>query len=63
MLLAVHVAANVQNHDGAKRPLLWTGLDHRSHQKVWAEWHPVCTAVAVDRHLRRRPGLSLLSPV
>ncbi len=37
LLLAVHVrAANVQDRDGARRPLLWARLDHPSVQKVWA---------------------------
>ncbi|MFI1932309.1 transposase [Streptomyces sp. NPDC020330] len=31
LLLAVHVvAANIQDRDGARRPLLWTRLDHPS---------------------------------
>ena len=35
---AVHVvAASVQDRDGAKRPLLWTGLDHPGVRKVWAD--------------------------
>ncbi|MFC9756911.1 transposase [Streptomyces sp. NPDC056921] len=38
LLLAVHVvAANVQDRDGARRPLLWTQLDHPSVQKIWAD--------------------------
>lgn len=37
LLPAVHVvAASVQNRDGAKRPLLWTGPDHPGVRKVWA---------------------------
>ncbi|MFG2577271.1 transposase [Streptomyces sp. NPDC048481] len=37
LLLAVHVvAASVQDRDGAKRPLLWTRLDHPGVRKVWA---------------------------
>ncbi|MFJ3786322.1 transposase [Streptomyces sp. NPDC090093] len=35
LLLAVHVVAtNVQDRDGARHPLLWTRLDHRSVQKI-----------------------------
>ncbi|MFI6544375.1 IS5 family transposase [Streptomyces prunicolor] len=38
LLLAVHVvAASVQDRDGAKRPLLWIGLDHPGVRKVWAD--------------------------
>ncbi|WTO66978.1 IS5 family transposase (plasmid) [Streptomyces sp. NBC_00212] len=38
LLLAVHVvAASVQDRDGAKRPLLWTRLDHPGVRKVWAD--------------------------
>lgn len=38
LLLAVHVvAASVQDRDGARRPLLWTRLDHPSVQKIWAD--------------------------
>jgi hypothetical protein len=38
LLLAVHVvAANVQDRDGGKRPLLWTRLDHPSVRKIWAD--------------------------
>ncbi|MFE2916090.1 transposase [Kitasatospora indigofera] len=38
LLLAVHVvAANIQDRDGAKQPLLWTRLDHPSVRKVWAD--------------------------
>ncbi|MGW4138279.1 IS5 family transposase [Streptomyces mirabilis] len=38
LLLAVHVvAASVQDRDGAKRPLLWTRLDHPEVRKVWAD--------------------------
>lgn len=38
LLLAVHVvAASVQDRDGAKRPLLWTRLDHPTVTKVWAD--------------------------
>ncbi|MER7930593.1 transposase [Streptomyces sp. NPDC096057] len=37
LLLAVHVvAASVQDRDGAKRPLLWTRLDHCGVRKIWA---------------------------
>lgn len=37
LLLAVHVvAASVQDRDGAKRPLLWTRLDHPTVRKVFA---------------------------
>ncbi|MGW4379325.1 transposase [Kitasatospora sp. NPDC004531] len=37
LLLAVHVvAANIQDRDGGKRPLLWTRLDHPGVKKVWA---------------------------
>ncbi|MEU3498604.1 IS5 family transposase [Kitasatospora cineracea] len=38
LLLAVHVvAASIQDRDGAKRPLLWTHLDHPGVRKVWAD--------------------------
>lgn len=38
LLLAVHVVAtSVQDRDGAKRPLLWTRLDHPTVQKVFAD--------------------------
>lgn len=38
LLLAVHVvAANIQDRDGARRPLLWTRLDHPRVQKIWAD--------------------------
>ncbi|WP_431683745.1 transposase [Kitasatospora sp. KL5] len=38
LLLAVHVvAANVQDRDGARRPLLWTRLDHPGVRKIWAD--------------------------
>ncbi|MFC8454603.1 IS5 family transposase [Kitasatospora sp. NPDC057223] len=38
LLLAVHVvAANIQDRDGARRPLLWTRLDHPSVRKIWAD--------------------------
>ncbi len=38
LLLAVHVvAANVQDRDGAKHPLLWTRLDHPGVRKIWAD--------------------------
>ncbi|MGA5870294.1 IS5 family transposase [Streptomyces cinereoruber] len=38
LLLAVHVvAANVQDRDGARRPLPWTRLDHPGVQKIWAD--------------------------
>lgn len=38
LLLAVHVvAASIQDRDGAKRPLLWTRLDHPGVKKVWAD--------------------------
>ncbi|MFE7931805.1 transposase [Streptomyces sp. NPDC057456] len=38
LLLAVHVvAASIQDRDGAKRPLLWTRLDHPGVRKVWAD--------------------------
>ncbi|MFG2358330.1 transposase [Streptomyces sp. NPDC048521] len=38
LLLAVHVvAANVQDCDGAKRPLLWTRLDHPGLHKISAD--------------------------
>ncbi|MFD8822124.1 IS5 family transposase [Streptomyces sp. NPDC059605] len=38
LLLAVRVvAANVQDRDGAKRPLLWTRLDHPNVKKIWAD--------------------------
>lgn len=36
--MAVHVvAANIQDRDGARRPLLWTCLDHPSVRKIWAD--------------------------
>ncbi|MDH6130074.1 hypothetical protein P3T39_007067, partial [Kitasatospora sp. GP82] len=31
------VAANIQDRDGAKRPLLWARLDHPGVRKVWAD--------------------------
>jgi transposase len=31
------VAASIQDRDGAKRPLLWTRLDHPGVRKVWAD--------------------------
>ncbi|MEU8517331.1 IS5 family transposase [Kitasatospora sp. NPDC048722] len=38
LLLAVHVVeASIQDRDGAKRPLLWTRLDHPSGKKIWAD--------------------------
>lgn len=38
LVLAVHVvAANIQDRDGAKQPLLWTRLDHPEVRKVWAD--------------------------
>lgn len=38
LLLAVHVVgANIQDRDGARRPLLWTRLDHPGVRKVWAD--------------------------
>ncbi|MEU9134345.1 IS5 family transposase [Kitasatospora sp. NPDC048540] len=38
LLLAVHVvAASMQDRDGAKRPLLWTRLDHPGVKKIWAD--------------------------
>jgi transposase len=38
LLLTVHVvAASVQDRDGARRPLLWTRLDHPSVRKIWAD--------------------------
>ncbi|MFC8981062.1 transposase [Streptomyces sp. NPDC057131] len=38
LLLALHVvAASIQDRDGAKRPLLWTGLDHPDGRTVWAD--------------------------
>ncbi|MFF3030909.1 IS5 family transposase [Streptomyces rubiginosohelvolus] len=38
LLLAVHVvAANIQDRDDARHPLLWTRLDHPSIQKIWAD--------------------------
>ena len=37
LLLAVHVvAADIQDRDGAKHPLLWTRLECPGVQKVWA---------------------------
>lgn len=38
LLVAIHVvAASVQDRDGAKRPLLWTRLDHPQIRKIWAD--------------------------
>ncbi|MGM0361506.1 IS5 family transposase [Streptomyces griseoaurantiacus] len=38
LLLAVHVvAANIQDRDGAKHPLLWTRLDRPRVQRIWAD--------------------------
>lgn len=38
LLLAVHVvAANIQDRDGARRPLLWTRLDHPGVKKICAD--------------------------
>ncbi|MFJ9483063.1 IS5 family transposase [Streptomyces mirabilis] len=38
LLLAVHVvAANVQDRDGARHPLLWTRLNHPGVRKIWAD--------------------------
>ncbi|MFC8864836.1 transposase [[Kitasatospora] papulosa] len=38
LLLAVHVvSARIQDRDGAKRPLLWTRLDHPGVTKIWAD--------------------------
>ncbi|WP_406054067.1 IS5 family transposase [Streptomyces sp. NBC_01077] len=38
LILAVHVvAANIQDRDGARRPLLWTRLDHPGVKKIWAD--------------------------
>ncbi|MFJ3786310.1 IS5 family transposase [Streptomyces sp. NPDC090093] len=38
LLLAVHVvAAGIQDRDGARRPLLWTRLDHPGVKKIWAD--------------------------
>ncbi|MFE0452437.1 hypothetical protein ACFW2D_14285 [Streptomyces sp. NPDC058914] len=38
LLVAIHVvAAGVQDRDGAKRPLLWTRLDHPQIRKIWAD--------------------------
>ncbi|WP_455754771.1 IS5 family transposase [Streptomyces prasinus] len=38
LLLAVHVvAASIQDRDGARRPLLWTRLDHPGVKKIWAD--------------------------
>ncbi|MDG9688300.1 transposase [Streptomyces sp. DH18] len=38
LLLAVHaVAASIQDRDGAKRPLLWTRLDHPGVKKIWTD--------------------------
>jgi transposase len=61
----VHVvAANVQDRDGARRPLLWARLDHPGIRKIWADqgftgclvdW----TAQVLGRELeivRRDPG-------
>ncbi|MFC5027862.1 transposase [Streptomyces sp. DSM 41987] len=31
------VAASVQDRDSAKRPLLWTRLDHPTVRKIWAD--------------------------
>ncbi|MET9399448.1 transposase [Kitasatospora sp. NPDC002965] len=64
LLLAVHVvAASIQDRDGAKRPLLWTRLDHSGVKKVWAdqgfasrlvEWTPRSSA-ATWRSSARTP--------
>ncbi|MFY0514588.1 transposase [Streptomyces anulatus] len=36
--MAVHVvAANIQDRDGARRPPLWTRLDHQGVKKIWAD--------------------------
>ncbi|MEU1180696.1 transposase [Streptomyces sp. NPDC005820] len=38
LLLAVHVvAANIQDRDGARRPLPWTRLDRPGVKKIWAD--------------------------
>jgi transposase len=38
LLLAVHVvAANIQDRDGAKHPLLWTRPERPGVQKIWAD--------------------------
>ncbi|WP_309302911.1 IS5 family transposase [Streptomyces sp. PT12] len=38
LLLAIHVvSASVQDRDGARRPLLWTRLDHPSVRLIWAD--------------------------
>ncbi|RMI89453.1 hypothetical protein BIU87_30965 [Streptomyces sp. ZS0098] len=37
LLAAQVVAANIQDHDGAKGPLLWTRLDRPGVKKVWAD--------------------------
>ncbi|MFE3271254.1 transposase [Streptomyces sp. NPDC059215] len=38
LLLAVHVvAANVQDRDSGRHPLLWTRLDHPSVRRIWAD--------------------------
>lgn len=43
LLLAVHVvAANIQDRDGAKHPLLWTRLDRPRVQKIWADQGFAC---------------------
>ncbi|MFF7789498.1 transposase [Streptomyces sp. NPDC007991] len=64
-LLAVHViAANVQDRDGARRPLLWTRLDHPGICKVCADQGFVgrivdWTAQPLGRELeivRKEPG-------
>ncbi|WP_226962400.1 IS5 family transposase [Streptomyces sp. C8S0] len=65
LLLAVHVvAASVQDRDGARRPLLWTRLDHPGVKKIWADQgfagHLVhWTAAVLRRELeifRKDPG-------
>lgn len=65
LLVAIDVvAAGVQDRDGAKRPLLWTRLDHPQIRKIWedqdfagrlVDW----TTQVLDRELdivRKDPG-------
>lgn len=64
LLLAVHVvAANIQDRDGAKRPLLWTRPGNPGVRKIWAAARPVRTlirwaviGIMVRRLTRGRPA-------
>ncbi|MFF3203947.1 transposase [Streptomyces sp. NPDC002962] len=50
LLLAVQVVAtSVQDRDGARRPLLWSRLDHSRVKKIWAD------RGLADRQDSRRP--------